>query len=122
GRNFFDILDFIAPVVPIGLAAGRLGNFINGELWGKVAHVPWAMKLQCWEPRFGNDKMYCPQGLGHYLSAPHQPSQLYELLLEGVLLFIICYWYSAKPRPRMAVGGLFILGYGVFRFAIEFVR
>ncbi|MGH8274699.1 MAG: prolipoprotein diacylglyceryl transferase [Gammaproteobacteria bacterium] len=120
-RHFFDIMDFIAPVVPIGLFAGRIGNFINGELWGKVAYLPWSMRLPCSQARFASDYFDCPPGF-HGLSAPHQPSQLYEALLEGVLLFIICYWFSAKPRPRMAVAGVFSLGYGVFRFGIEFVR
>jgi phosphatidylglycerol:prolipoprotein diacylglycerol transferase len=120
-RHFFDIMDFIAPVVPLGLFAGRIGNFINGELWGKVAYLPWSMRLPCSQPRFASDRFDCPPGF-HGLSAPHQPSQLYEALLEGVLLFIILWWFSAKPRPRMAVAGLFSLGYGVFRFGVEFVR
>ncbi len=118
-RHFFDIMDFIAPVVPIGLAAGRLGNFINGELWGKIAHVPWAMRLPCADPRF--TERYC-HGTTAGFSPPHQPSQLYELLLEGVLLFIICWVFSMKPRPRMAVAGVFALGYGIFRFFVEFFR
>ncbi|MDN5865342.1 MAG: prolipoprotein diacylglyceryl transferase [Gammaproteobacteria bacterium] len=118
-RHFFDIMDFIAPVVPIGLAAGRLGNFINGELWGKVAQVPWAMRLPCADPRF--TARYC-NGVPTGFSPPHQPSQLYELLLEGVALFIICWWFSMKPRPRMAISGVFALGYGVFRFFVEFFR
>lgn len=120
-RYFFDITDFIAPVVPLGLFAGRIGNFINGELWGKVANLPWAMRLPCWQPRFADDRFDCPPGF-HGLSAPHQPSQLYEALLEGVALFVILWWFSAKPRPRMAVSGLFSLGYGIFRFSMEFVR
>lgn len=120
-KHFFDIMDFIAPVVPIGLFAGRIGNFINGELWGKVAYLPWSMQLQCWEPKFAANRFYCPPGVSG-LSPPHQPSQLYEALLEGLVLFVILWWFSAKPRPRMAVAGLFSLGYGVFRFAVEFVR
>lgn len=118
-RHFFDIMDYIAPVVPIGLGAGRLGNFINGELWGKVANLPWSMKLPCSDPRFYR---YCPGHPGVGFSPPHQPSQLYELLLEGVTLFIILWWFSSKPRPRMAVAGVFSLGYGVFRFGVEFIR
>jgi phosphatidylglycerol:prolipoprotein diacylglycerol transferase len=118
-RHFFDIMDFIAPAVPIGLLAGRIGNFINGELWGKIADLPWSMRLPCTDERF---LRYCG-GYAHAgFSPPHQPSQLYEALLEGVALFVICFWFSAKPRPRMAVAGVFSLGYGVFRFAMEFVR
>ncbi len=103
-KPFFAVADFIIPLVPIGLAAGRLGNFINGELWGRVTDVPWGMVF----PRGG--------------SAPRHPSQLYEFFLEGVVLFILLWWFSAKPRPRMAVSGLFLLGYGVFRFFVEFFR
>ncbi len=120
-RHFFDIIDFIAPVVPIGLFTGRIGNFINGELWGKVAYLPWSMRLPCWEPRFASDRFDCLPGFNG-LSPPHQPSQLYEAFLEGIVLFVILWWFSAKPRPRMAVTGVFSLGYGVFRFAVEFVR
>ena len=118
-RRFFAIMDLIAPVVPVGLFAGRIGNFINGELWGKVANLPWSMRLPCHDSRFAR---YCGVGQHTGYSPPHQPSQLYEALLEGVLLFTILWWFSAKPRPRMAVSGVFALGYGVFRFAVEFVR
>ena len=118
GRRFFDLMDFIAPVVPIGLGAGRIGNFINGELWGKVTDLPWGMRLDCADPRFS---YYCgTQTSG--LSLPHQPSQLYEFLLEGVVMFIVLWLFSDKKRPRMAVSGLFALLYGLFRFAVEFVR
>lgn len=103
-KTFFDIADFTAPLVPIGLCAGRIGNFINGELWGKVSTLPWAMVFPTGGP------------------LPRHPSQLYEALLEGVVLFIILWTYSRKPRPPMAVSGLFLLCYGSFRFAIEFVR
>ncbi len=103
-KAFFAVGDFVAPLVPIGLAAGRIGNFINGELWGRVTHVPWGMVF----PNAG------PQ--------PRHPSQLYEFFCEGILLFIILWWFSAKPRPRMAVSGLFLLGYGIFRFGLEFFR
>jgi len=116
-RHFFDLTDFIAVVVPIGLGAGRIGNFINGELWGKVSDLPWAMRLSCADPRFGT---YCDGPTGY--SLPHVPSQLYEFLLEGVVMFAVLWIYSAKPRPRMAVSGLFALLYGVFRFLVEFVR
>ncbi len=104
--GFFNVIDFIAPVVPIGLGCGRIGNFINGELWGAPSTLPWAMTFP--DPRAG--------GIARH------PSQLYEALLEGLLLFIILWLYSSKPRPMMAVSGLFLLGYGVFRFSVEFVR
>lgn len=120
-KQFFDIMDFLAPVVPIGLCAGRVGNFINGELWGKVAYLPWSMRLPCWQPKFSSNRFFCPPGF-HGLSAPHQPSQLYEAFLEGVVLFVVLWWFSSKPRPRMATAGLFSLGYGVFRFSMEFIR
>lgn len=103
-RTFFGIMDFVAPLVPIGLATGRMGNFINGELWGRTTDVPWAMVFPSGGPN------------------PRHPSQLYEFFLEGVVLFIILWFYSAKPRPAMAVSGLFSLGYGFFRFVIEFAR
>lgn len=103
-KKFWEIGDFVAPLVPLGLAAGRIGNFINGELWGRVTNVPWAMIF----PGAGD--------------LPRHPSQLYEFFLEGVLLFSILWWYSAKPRPRMAVSGLFLLCYGCFRFFVEFFR
>lgn len=102
--TFFQVTDFIAPVIPIGLGCGRIGNFINGELWGAPSSLPWAMVF----PGAGD--------------MPRHPSQLYEVLLEGILLFIILWFYSAKPRPIMAVSGLFLLGYGVFRSSVEFVR
>ena len=104
GRNPFDVVDFVAPVVPIGLGAGRIGNFINGELWGRVTDVPWGMVFPGAGPR------------------PRHPSQLYEFALEGVLLFVLLWWFSARPRPRMAVSGLFLLLYGTFRFGVEFLR
>lgn len=103
-HSFFSVTDFIAPLVPVGLGAGRIGNFINGELWGKPT-----------ESVFG---MLVP-GLG---ALPRHPSQLYEAALEGFALFMILWFYSNKPRPTMAVSGLFLIGYGVFRFSVEFVR
>lgn len=106
GRSFFEVTDYIAPLVPLGLAAGRIGNFINGELWGKATDLPWAMVFP--NPSAGG--------------VPRHPSQLYQAFLEGIVLFIILWWFSKKPRPTMAVSGLFLLGYGVFRFLVEFVR
>jgi phosphatidylglycerol---prolipoprotein diacylglyceryl transferase len=118
GRRFFDLMDFIAPVVPIGLGAGRIGNFINGELWGKVTDLPWGMQLDCADPRFS---YYCGSQTSG-LSLPHHPSQLYEFLMEGVVLFVVLWLFSDKKKPRMAVSGMFALLYGLFRFAVEFVR
>ena len=103
-RSFFGIMDFVAPLVPIGLATGRMGNFINGELWGRVSDAPWAMVFPTGGPN------------------PRHPSQLYEFFLEGIALFLILWFYSAKTRPTMAVSGMFSLGYGFFRFVVEFAR
>ncbi|WP_152206048.1 prolipoprotein diacylglyceryl transferase [Marinobacter changyiensis] len=105
GRSFFQIADFVAPLVPVGLGAGRIGNFINGELWGKPTDVPWGMVF--------------PQAQD---ALARHPSQLYQFALEGVLFFILLWWFSSKPRPRMAVSGCFLLLYGVFRFVVEFFR
>ncbi|WP_417529870.1 prolipoprotein diacylglyceryl transferase [Marinobacter lipolyticus] len=105
GSGFWKMADFVAPLVPIGLGAGRIGNFINGELWGKPTDVPWGMVFP-----------QAPDALARH------PSQLYQFALEGVVFFIILWWFSSKPRPRMAVSGLFLACYGVFRFLVEFVR
>ncbi|OGA53514.1 MAG: prolipoprotein diacylglyceryl transferase [Betaproteobacteria bacterium RIFCSPLOWO2_12_FULL_62_58] len=103
-QDWLAVTDFIAPLVPLGLAAGRLGNFINAELWGRPTDGPWAMI-------FPNvDRM------------PRHPSQLYEFALEGLALFAVLWWYSSKPRPRGAVSALFLIGYGVFRFSVEYTR
>ncbi len=104
GKTFFEVADFIAPLVPLGLASGRLGNFINGELWGRPADVPWAMIF----PGAGN--------------IPRHPSQLYQMLLEGILLFIILWIFSSKKRPVGQVSAVFLMGYGVFRFIAEYTR
>lgn len=104
GFGFFELSDFYTPLVPIGLLCGRIGNFINGELWGKVSDLPWAMVF----PAAGN--------------LPRHPSQLYEAFLEGLVLFIIMYAFTLKKRPLMAPTGLALMLYGIFRFLIEFVR
>ncbi len=105
-RTWLDITDFIAPLVPLGLATGRIGNFINGELWGRVCDpsLPWAMIF----PQVDN--------------LPRHPSQLYQAGLEGVLLFVILWIYASSARPRAAVSGVFLIGYGCFRFIAEFFR
>ncbi len=103
-KSFLEITDFISPAVPIGLGAGRIGNFINGELWGKITDAPWGMVFPGGGP------------------LPRHPSQLYEFALEGVVMFVVLWLYSRKPRPLGAVSGLFALLYGVFRFGVEFYR
>ncbi|EXJ16823.1 prolipoprotein diacylglyceryl transferase [Imhoffiella purpurea] len=116
--RFFQVADFLAPLVPPGLFAGRIGNFINGELWGHRTDVPWGMQLPCADfPRQCLD-----QPAGTMLSPAVHPSQLYEAGLEGLALFAILWLYSSKPRPMMAVSGLFLACYGTFRFLVEFVR
>ena len=106
GRRFFEVADFVAPLVPPGLAAGRLGNFINGRLWGSPSDLPWAMVFH--DPRAGG--------------VPRHPSQLYEALLEGVVLFAVLWWFTRRPRPAMAASAVFLIGYGVARTLVEFVR
>lgn len=105
GRPFWNVIDFVAPLVPLGLAAGRLGNFINGELWGRPTSVPWAMVF----PQAGD-------------ALARHPSQLYQFAGEGLLLFGILWWFSSRPRPAGAVSGLFLMGYAVLRFVVEFAR
>jgi phosphatidylglycerol:prolipoprotein diacylglycerol transferase len=121
GRPFFALTDFIAPLVPLGLFAGRIGNFINGELWGAPAAVPWAMQVSCERlPGLCWNKLLLPPGTA--LTPPLHPSQLYQAALEGLVLFALLWWFSARPRPIAAVSGLFLIGYGVFRSLVEFVR
>lgn len=104
-RGFWPTVDFIAPLIAPGILFGRLGNFINGELWGRATDLPWGMVFR-----------QTGDGL------PRHPSQLYEAALEGAALFVIVWLFSAKPRPTMAVSGVFALAYGIFRFLVEFVR
>jgi phosphatidylglycerol:prolipoprotein diacylglycerol transferase len=101
GRRVADVFDFTAPLPAVGLCAGRIGNFINGELWGKPTGLPWGMEV-------GGQVLH--------------PSQLYEAALEGVVLFMILWWFTAKPRPRLAPTGLFFTLYAIFRISVEFVR
>ncbi len=121
GKGFFELTDFIAPYITIGLFTGRIGNFINGELWGKPTDLPWAMRLRCDAfVSLCRDKLGLPPGTEW--TPPLHPNQLYEALGEGLLLFVLLWWFSSRPRPPMAVSALFLIGYGIFRFLIEFVR
>ena len=106
GKTFFQVTDFIAPLVPLGLMAGRIGNFINGELWGRAASADFPLA------------MIFPQ----VDALPRHPSPLYQAAGEGLLLFILLWLYSSKQRPLRAVSGMFLIGYGVLRFAAEFFR
>jgi phosphatidylglycerol:prolipoprotein diacylglycerol transferase len=107
GKPFWQVMDFIAPCVPPGLAAGRVGNFINGELWGRPApaDLPWAMIF----PQSGS-------------MVPRHPSQVYQFLLEGLLLFVVLWLFARKPRPQAQVSAAFLIGYGLLRFIAEYFR
>lgn len=124
GLHFFDVMDFVAPLVPIGLGVGRLGNFIGGELWGRHTDVAWGMIF----PRaidtagHGIEQLKAMAAAGQLDNEVRHPSQLYQMALEGVVLFCVLYIVSMKPRPRYLVSGLFALLYGLFRFSVEFVR
>ncbi|MCZ6578169.1 MAG: prolipoprotein diacylglyceryl transferase [Gammaproteobacteria bacterium] len=118
GCSFFQLTDFIVPMIPLGLAVGRLGNFINAELWGAPSSLPWAMKLSC--ERFPPDR-YIDFAGPLCFSARH-PTQLYEMLLEGLLLFAILWFISSKPRPVMTVSGYFLMLYGIARCGVELIR
>src|SRR4051812_23656221 len=102
--DWLRLMDFVAPLTPLGIAAGRLGNFINGELWGRPTDLPWGMVFR---------------GAGEL---PRHPSQLYQFALEGLTLFALLWWFSSKPRARGEVSALFLIGYGVLRFIAEFGR
>ena len=106
-RPFWQVMDFVAPCVPTGLAAGRVGNFINGELWGRFSSpdLPWGMVF----PQSGS-------------MLPRHPSQVYQFLLEGLLLFVLLWLYARKPRKQAQVSAAFLVGYGIFRFIAEFFR
>ena len=103
-KRWLDVMDFVAPLCPLGLAAGRLGNFINAELWGRPTNGSWGMVF----PNVDN--------------LPRHPSELYEFALEGIVLFILLWTFSKRPRPMGAVSGLFLVGYGVARFICEYAR
>lgn len=126
--KFWQVADFVAPLVPLGLACGRMGNFINGELWGRLTNPDafWAMGFQ--NARSEDGKVYWsdPQQWSavweKYNMLPRHPSQLYEVALEGIALFVIVWLFSKKPRPVGQVSMLFLAGYGVFRFIVEFAR
>ena len=125
--GFWKVADFIAPLVPLGLASGRLGNFINGELWGRVTDINafWAMGF----PQARNEDLVAAahnpqwaQWLNQYGMLPRHPSQLYQFALEGICLFVIVWLFSKKPRPTGQVAMVFLAGYGFFRFLAEFAR
>lgn len=103
-KPFMEVADFISPLVPLGLAAGRLGNFINGELWGRVTDVPWAMIFP------------------HSDGQPRHPSQLYELGMEGLILFVFLWWYATKPRAQGSISAVFLIGYALCRIIAECFR
>lgn len=126
GLHFFDTVDFVAPLVPPGLGLGRLGNWIGGELWGKPTGGEWGVVFpRALPPELaGMDPaaLRAQFETGALAVYARHPSQLYQVLLEGVVLFAVLWWFSSRPRPRYAVSGLFALLYGLFRFAVEFVR
>ena len=104
GIGYLRLMDFIAPLTPLGIAAGRMGNFINGELWGRPTDLPWGMLFR------------------NAGGLPRHPSQLYEFALEGVALFALLWWFSSRPRARGQVSAMFLIGYGCLRFIAEFAR
>lgn len=133
-KNIWNVLDFIIPCVPTGLLFGRIGNFINGELWGRVSDggYNWLMlfpqavnednELLKQSPALQSLAQTFVIDGNNYLLLPRHPSQLYQAFTEGVVLFVLVWWFASRPRPRMAVSGLFVMGYGIARFITEFFR
>lgn len=124
GLGFWRVADFVAPLAPIGLALGRIGNFIGGELWGRQTDVAWAMVFpgSLSAADLGGRTVEEAWRLGALDGLARHPSQLYQAAMEGLLLFLLLQWYAASPRPRAAVAGLFLAGYGVFRALAEWFR
>jgi phosphatidylglycerol:prolipoprotein diacylglycerol transferase len=122
GRHGFDVLDFLTPLGPIGLGLGRLGNFIGGELWGRQTDSSLGVIFPSALPPMSQAELLTQYQAGLLNAQARHPSQLYQALIEGVLLFVVVWWFSSRPRPRYAVSGLFLLLYGLGRFAVEFVR
>ena len=124
--HFFDTMDFVAPLVPPGLGFGRIGNYVGGELWGKYTAADWGVVFPSGlpEPYRGLDPaaLKAQFDAGALDAFARHPSQLYQAVLEGLVMFAVLWWFSSKPRPRYAVSGMFALMYGVFRFTVEFVR
>ena len=124
GRSFWDVADFVAPLVPIGLGLGRVGNFIGGELWGRISDAPWAMVFaNAIQPGgWQSAELRAAWESGALDHLARHPSQLYQAFGEGLGLFVLLAVYSRLPRPTAAVSGLFLVGYGAFRFMAEFFR
>ncbi len=125
--HFFDVMDFVAPLVPSGLFVGRLANYVNGELWGKYTNADFGVVFPTTDPNVAALKLDAAQLQAQFAAGAldrfaRHPSQLYEAALEGLVLFAVLWFVSGKPRPRYLVSGLFALLYGVFRFIVEFVR
>ena len=125
--HFFDTMDFVAPLVPAGLGFGRIGNFIGSELWGKYTEAGWGVIFPSTDPnvlalQLDPTRLQAAYASGALDRFARHPSQLYQALLEGLVMFCVLWWFSGKPRPRSAVSGMFALLYGCFRFLVEFVR
>ena len=124
--HFFDVVDFVAPLIPLGLGFGRLGNWINGELWGKPTDGRWGVifpgALPAELQHLPANSLRAMAETGVLDQYARHPSQLYQMVWEGIVMFAVLWWFSSKPRPRYAVAGMFALLYGVFRFVVEFVR